>query len=268
MVYKDIFCNPLEFLHYVEMRMMAAGSQIELNDELDHLGLYLEHNNYVSIVNENIDRDIHSQFMGYRSGVDKYFSEKLNNKAIQPPKQNIPINISNVISFLAKSSIKNRAKITSYLLGFGEELRQQINNWIENEILEIPIRGRCLPLSTSQGDFELTIFINIKDGVAISCEDAVKHTQAVMVAYSETERMLLELIYDSNGALVDIEIITVTLNGLTENEMKLLQGKSNHLIGKRLQRAREVKGKIGRNDPCPCGSGKKYKRCCISRPKI
>jgi hypothetical protein len=23
--------------------------------------------------------------------------------------------------------------------------------------------------------------------------------------------------------------------------------------------------KIGRNDPCPCGSGQKYKRCCLSR---
>lgn len=23
--------------------------------------------------------------------------------------------------------------------------------------------------------------------------------------------------------------------------------------------------KIGRNDPCPCGSGKKYKQCCLSR---
>lgn len=23
--------------------------------------------------------------------------------------------------------------------------------------------------------------------------------------------------------------------------------------------------KIGRNDPCPCGSGKKYKVCCISK---
>ena len=21
-------------------------------------------------------------------------------------------------------------------------------------------------------------------------------------------------------------------------------------------------GKVGRNDPCPCGSGKKYKKCC------
>jgi len=26
------------------------------------------------------------------------------------------------------------------------------------------------------------------------------------------------------------------------------------------------KGKIGRNSPCPCGSGKKYKSCCLIRP--
>ena len=23
--------------------------------------------------------------------------------------------------------------------------------------------------------------------------------------------------------------------------------------------------KIGRNDPCPCGSGKKYKKCCLGK---
>jgi len=23
--------------------------------------------------------------------------------------------------------------------------------------------------------------------------------------------------------------------------------------------------KVGRNDPCPCGSGKKYKRCCLPK---
>ena len=23
--------------------------------------------------------------------------------------------------------------------------------------------------------------------------------------------------------------------------------------------------KVGRNDPCPCGSGKKYKRCCLAK---
>lgn len=27
--------------------------------------------------------------------------------------------------------------------------------------------------------------------------------------------------------------------------------------------AKKTKGKVGRNDPCPCGSGKKYKKCCM-----
>ena len=26
-------------------------------------------------------------------------------------------------------------------------------------------------------------------------------------------------------------------------------------------RQRGAEGKVGRNDPCPCGSGKKYKKC-------
>jgi uncharacterized protein len=42
------------------------------------------------------------------------------------------------------------------------------------------------------------------------------------------------------------------------------------LILRKLARIREVsrsaplarRSKVGRNDPCPCGSGKKYKRCC------
>ena len=23
--------------------------------------------------------------------------------------------------------------------------------------------------------------------------------------------------------------------------------------------------RVGRNDPCPCGSGKKYKHCCLAK---
>src|SRR5665811_229928 len=29
--------------------------------------------------------------------------------------------------------------------------------------------------------------------------------------------------------------------------------------------AKKTKMKIGRNDPCPCGSGKKYKKCCMEK---
>lgn len=31
------------------------------------------------------------------------------------------------------------------------------------------------------------------------------------------------------------------------------------------QTIRRVERKVGRNEACPCGSGKKYKKCCIGK---
>ncbi len=42
-------------------------------------------------------------------------------------------------------------------------------------------------------------------------------------------------------------------------------GKTSNIPGRRSSRKRRLKTKIGRNDPCPCGSGKKYKKCCGSK---
>ena len=59
-----------------------------------------------------------------------------------------------------------------------------------------------------------------------------------------------------------------------DQELRLLeavcvQHEIDHLMGKTIHN-REVKleptkveKKVGRNDPCPCGSGKKYKKCCL-----
>ena len=47
------------------------------------------------------------------------------------------------------------------------------------------------------------------------------------------------------------------------NDKMTLQGaKKSTQNGKVIERARDEEGKkVGRNDPCPCGSGKKYKKC-------
>ena len=37
-----------------------------------------------------------------------------------------------------------------------------------------------------------------------------------------------------------------------------------YLDGKEILEPLKNEAKIGRNDPCPCGSGKKYKKCCSS----
>lgn len=43
---------------------------------------------------------------------------------------------------------------------------------------------------------------------------------------------------------------------LTKKKLYLEQKKSGTVI---------VGKKVGRNDPCPCGSGKKYKHCCMNK---
>ena len=54
-------------------------------------------------------------------------------------------------------------------------------------------------------------------------------------------------------------------------ESVCVQHEIDHLNGMRiLDRAQELtirrdKPKIGRNEKCPCGSGKKYKKCCIGK---
>ena len=36
----------------------------------------------------------------------------------------------------------------------------------------------------------------------------------------------------------------------------------------KLEPIRNRSEKVGRNDPCPCGSGKKYKQCCLRKQNL
>ena len=48
----------------------------------------------------------------------------------------------------------------------------------------------------------------------------------------------------------------VTLSGPTESGDAVVEGESAHRAD-----IQQFGRKVGRNDPCPCGSGKKYKKC-------
>jgi len=53
---------------------------------------------------------------------------------------------------------------------------------------------------------------------------------------------------------------------IQNNQMKQLEELAQTWKKAHTQKVREHK-KIGRNDPCPCGSGKKYKNCCLKTGK-
>jgi preprotein translocase subunit SecA len=64
----------------------------------------------------------------------------------------------------------------------------------------------------------------------------------------------------AKSALVDL---TRNIQRKKDREMEMLQFAGGQAGAE--PKAQVIKGdKVGRNDPCPCGSGKKYKKCCGS----
>jgi hypothetical protein len=263
-VYADIFQGPLEFLHFVEQRMRAAiSSRLELDDELDHLGLYLEHNNYFMHAEDSSkDKKDKLRYHGYRSEVDRYFAKKLIEEATPVlPVQKMPPRLREVLSFLNSSSLPGRSNIASYLLDLAGDWREKLFGWIETELNELPGRGRCLPPST-HGDVRLTIFVSISGIVSHDWANALDHVRTVMISTGDSDRYLLELTYSENSTLIKLDWSVVSLEGLSFTEIARLKQAGEKLKEKRITNAVRSSGKIGRNELCPCGSGKKFKRCC------
>ncbi|MBT3373171.1 MAG: anaerobic sulfatase maturase [Rhodospirillaceae bacterium] len=51
-------------------------------------------------------------------------------------------------------------------------------------------------------------------------------------------------------------------------ELKKMRQPATKIMELLRQSAKKPVGEVGRNDPCPCGSGKKYKKCCLGGARI
>ena len=260
-VYSDVFDNPLIFLHFVEQRMRAFSSEIiHTDDELDHVGLYVNHNVYTQYAKEMLlTSKAQLNFIGYRADIDRFFTEKLHEPNTPSPlKQEMPSRLVEIINVLSAQGKPGRAAIASYLLDCGGSWRNNITEGIEKTLVNQKVQKKPLPLST-YGDIKLTIFCWQKSFVPSDDELALDHSRAVMLVTGDKERLMLELLYTEEGELEDVNWSNITLTDVSNSEMKRLAELAMILKTKRLAKA----GKVGRNTPCPCGSGKKYKKCCL-----
>ena len=260
-VYADLFENPLVFLHFIEHRMRGAQSElIDVNDELDHLGLYLRENNY-SMYAANLVQSDSTRFTceGYRTPIDEYYNAVIRGEETTLPKQEMPTRLAEIIKFLGTSSLRGRSEIVSFLLDSSGDYRKIITNAIEQQLFDNAALGRVRPIST-YGNHAFTLF-TWSPPVARDAIFAREHTMAVLAAAGETSRVLLELEFSDQDTVAAVHWRRLNLAGLSDAEVARIQAKGAALCAQRVAAARK-RGKIGRNDPCPCGSGKKYKRCC------
>ena len=64
------------------------------------------------------------------------------------------------------------------------------------------------------------------------------------------------------GDMKRTEAAKITATGLQDTAINLVDGKYSEKEGGMNKTVVNEGPKVGRNDPCPCGSGKKYKNCC------
>lgn len=266
-VYADVFEDPLLFLHYVDQRMRAFRSNIvQADDELDHLGLYLEHNNY-SLYAEEMRGTSGAQinFTGYRSEIDKFFLERLYDSAAPCPlKQDTPARILEIITLLSANAKPGRAALSGYLLDLNGDTRQLISDSIEQELQAQPTSRRPKPYS-SHGGVAFTVFCYRMPWAQRDADRALDHARTVMLVNNDDRRLLLELSYADEGALADVHWQWVERAAIPPQELPRLQQAAEKLRESRIANAKAQRRKIGRNEPCPCGSGKKYKKCCLNK---
>ena len=267
-VYADIFENPLQVLHYVEQRGEAFKSDIiQADDELDHLGLYLEHNHYSTYAAEMRGKsDARINFTGYRINIDKFFLERLHDPNCPCPlKQEAPGRLVEIIDWLAASTKTGRSKLASFLLDLSGDERKRLAGCVESELKAQPTRGRQIAYSTAGGNMiGYTMFCYTDTGAARKADIALNHAKQAMVLAGQDNRLLLELSYSNKGVLDDINWTWIDRAEISMAEIAVLQAESEKLRQTRTANRKATHGKIGRNDSCPCGSGKKYKKCCLN----
>ncbi|APH14504.1 SEC-C motif family protein [Clostridium sporogenes] len=108
----------------------------------------------------------------------------------------------------------------------------------EEKLNELMYSTSCLMKNAFSVDY---IFEDIKGRIYLKNE--------------EIERDIKDIITEINN-----NIEKWCLRGHSITEIKLKEDKMYEKVEKV-----NYKGKIGRNDPCPCGSGKKYKKCCLNK---
>ena len=242
--------DEIRFVHYLEQRLEAAAeTKLSQTDEIGHIALYHQMNHYHQLPVKGGDRV--SYDTSFMLDIDHYFMKKATGENPDRPTQQMSVEIKKLIEGLRNSRIPGRFEAGAIALSLDDGARGKLTEGImalDSGKMEGRRRSIRLPLTPHKIGLSITYM-----------SDAEWHEElkdsAVQMVRSRCERWLVvQLTNESNYKVSKIEII---LPGRFSDEA-LVAPLARHDERTEQTIARE---KTGRNDPCPCGSGKKYKKC-------
>jgi preprotein translocase subunit SecA len=110
----------------------------------------------------------------------------------------------------------------------------------------------------------LTTMENLRTGIGLH---AIGQRDPLVMYRTEGHKTFQELLermqYDVVHTLFHVTVTQRPVNGAQGHEEDMAKASPMQAVTGKPRKAAAAGGaKVGRNAPCPCGSGKKYKRCC------
>jgi hypothetical protein len=253
-IISEILDSPSEFLVYIERRIKFNDyPQIKMAEEIDIFGYFLSEGLYFD--------DIDFPENGFMLNIDSSFSKNIDlyyhwkegslDEVQEKPSyaSGCKDNIKFLIQKIENTNKENFSKLTKFLLSFDCYTQKLIKEQVALILKSQRIDFHTYIDSSNIGVVFVSVRIYDYDRLQQQCE---------LYAYERKISNWFVIIVDND--FIDFEYFKY------ENKKSaIIEEKLEGLKKYRLQQTLEVNKKIGRNETCPCGSGKKYKRCCLGK---
>lgn len=257
--------TPLEFLHFI-FSLSKARKKFLANTHIDLLSQHLIRNILCS--------DGYDMYMldnGVSAQLDLYLTQefrgiKINENDMELPSCWLKYQSTywyKLFEFCSSLDTSDKVSFGLELMQFTEEAIENYNNLVNriNYNFTLDKNKKLSDFHISFKNFGITIYVYrdiiIDDGFK---KQVIEH--AKLSKYRTKTDLWAGLIISMYGDVKYLGIINSKWEFNDELQVKLQnlvsKSKSKMLLNNKI-----VTKKIGRNDPCPCNSGKKYKKCCL-----
>lgn len=248
-VMAEMLSNPLHFLSYVSKRT-TYFKKINAQHELIILSYHLKKNLFLTdkftmiMLDESISADLDQAILVRRKGIE----------GIDTPEGILTkfqgTFIGNFIDSINGFEDDYTIEIGFFLLMLSEEAIEQINSGIQ-KMMDLFV------VDDKNHDFSIG-FDDISTGLTIHCNDYLYKDAFTLLLDHCKYRKYRQKANNWFGLCFDPILEKVKFGIMSDKKWSYSKNMGKEV----LDRLSSRKIKIGRNDECPCGSGKKYKKCC------
>ena len=261
--------SPDVFLHYIERRIAHQKLDIEMRgDELDIFGHYLDNRLHPDVYEEREEMrsEPEHKVIAFHGGEERfepiYVAEWY---GTEPPKESVELDVPGevraVLEELRKRTDYGARWISFALLGLNNSTIQKLASALRDLGSKKAEAERVLRMTMREG----SVVLNIMAHQGLTKRKFFENvtTRARIEHYRHKANTTVSIGIDQNSEKA-FEVAQ-WLEGEWEYEEELEKILEADRDKPRNMISSSRSKRPGRNDPCPCGSGQKFKRCCIER---